>query len=348
MTMGCCGCSLAASAVTAVVLGLLESLYGLSWNILVIVLMSQKVANVTKENITTVSPIAETEYVDEDGLAVYNLDASNASYSELWDILTDNLKSDLADEEHMYEIIIVALVLNSFWLITTLALAVGNAEKCRDMLRPWIGATLIITVTDIAATVLFIFKAIKTGETMDFRASFFTNIYVFYAVMFSRGGIIMWIINIALCVYVAQRAHEIGSGKSKRPFNSDFNIMPYSLNPPYDAFETESSTRTAKNFRPHTPPPDYEGPNGKKRRPSNSSEPETMTLPLSMPSSRASLAQRPLSQSSYLYDDRVELQHRASCAAETVLHHAYENKGLVMEGEGWMGIPRPTLKSTHQ
>lgn len=83
----------------------------------------------------------------------------------------------------------------------------------------------------------------------------------------------------------------------------------------------------------------------KKRRPSFSSEPETMTLPISMASSRTS--NRPLSQSSYLYDDRVELQHRASCAAETVLH-AYENKGLVMETEGWMGIPRPSLKTSHQ
>ncbi|GFT30146.1 uncharacterized protein TNCV_3466281 [Trichonephila clavipes] len=255
---------------------------------------------------------------------------------ELWNYLNDNLKSDLAIEEHMFHVVIAALVLNAFWLITTLALAVGNAEKCKDMLKPWVAATIIITITDIAATVYFIFKAIKTGDVMDYRTSFFVNLFVFYAVMFSRGGIVIWIINIALCVFVAQRAQEIEVGKSKRPFNTDFNIMPYSLNPPYDTFETESSSRNSKHYRPHTPPPDYEGPNGKKHRLSLSSEPDTMTLPLSMPSSRASLAQRPLSQSSYLYDDRVELQHRASCAAETVLHHAYENKGLVLESEGWM------------
>lgn len=79
---------------------------------------------------------------------------------------------------------------------------------------------------------------------------------------------------------------------------------------------------------------------GKKRRPSFSSENETLTLPISMASSRTS--NRPLSQNSYVYDDRVELQHRASCAAETVLH-AYENKGLIMETEGWMGMPQTTI-----
>lgn len=346
--MGCCGCTLATSAVTAVVFGLIESIFGLSWNILVIVIMSQRITNTTQDNASVVAPsgLSDVDYIEGDFAPLYNF--SDMTSEELWNYLNDNLKSDQAIEEHMFHIIIAALVLNSFWLITTLALAVGNAEKCKDMLKPWVAATIIITITDIAATVYFVFKAIKTGEEFDIRTSFFTNLFVFYAAMFSRGGIVIWIINIALCVFVAQRAQEIEVGKSKRmPYNSDFNIMPYSLNPPYDTFETESSSRNSKHYRPHTPPPDYEGPNGKKRRPSLSSEPDTMTLPLSMPSSRASLAQRPLSQSSYLYDDRVELQHRASCAAETVLHHAYENKGLVLESEGWMGIPRPTLKSSH-
>ncbi|CAL1263309.1 unnamed protein product [Larinioides sclopetarius] len=348
INMGCCGCTLATTAVTAVVFGLIESIYGLTWNILVIVIMSQRISNSTDENEVgnTTPALSDVDYIEGEFAPLYN--ASDMTSEELWDYLSENLKSDQAVEEHMLHIVIAALVLNSFWLITTLALAVGNAEKCKDMLKPWVASTIVITITDIAATVYFIFKAIKTGEVFEIRTSFFTNLFVFYAFMFSRGFIVIWIINVALCVFVAQRAQEIEVGKSKRmPFNSDFNIMPYSLNPPYDAFETESSTRTSKNYRPHTPPPDYEGPNSKKRRPSLSSEPETMTLPLSMPSSRASLAQRPLSQSSYLYDDRVELQHRASCAAETVLHHAYENKGLVMEGEGWMGIPRPQLKMSH-
>ncbi|GIY86849.1 uncharacterized protein CDAR_258131 [Caerostris darwini] len=347
--MGCCGCTLATTAVTAVVFGLIESIYGLAWNILVIVIMSQRVTNTTEENEELLSSTSNLSDVDYEAGEFYaSIKFCNMTSEELWKYLSDNLQSDEAVKEHMLYVVVAALVLNAFWLITTLALAVGNAEKCKDMLKPWVVSTIVITITDIAATVYFIFKAVKTGDEFDIRTSFFTNLFVFYAFMFSRGAIIIWIINIALCVFVAQRAQEIEIGKSKRgPFNTDFNIMPYSLNPPYDTFETESSTRTSKNYRPHTPPPDYEGPNGKKRRPSLSSEPETMTLPLSMPSSRASLAHRPLSQSSYLYDDRVELQHRASCAAETVLHHAYENKGLVMEGEGWMGIPRPTLKSSH-
>ncbi|XP_054714504.1 uncharacterized protein LOC129224119 [Uloborus diversus] len=344
--MGCCGCSLATSTVTAVVLGLLESIIGLSWNILVIVVMSQKTNfNETFEdhfNLTTTTA-PEVEYSADDS-------STSQEYYLLWRNLNEKLKSDpQVQHEHIFEVVVAALVLNSLWLITTLGLAVGNAEKCRDMLKPWIGTTLIITVTDIAATVYFIIKAVKSEDEMDVRTAFFTNLFVFCAVMFSRGGIVIWIINIALCVFVAQRVKELGSMKTKRmPFDSDFHIMPYSLNSPYAAFETETSSRNAKNFRPHTPPPDYEGP-GKHRRPSFSSEPETMTLPISMTSSHGSLAQRPLSAGSYIYDDRVELQHRASCAAETVLHHAYENKGLVMDAEGWMGIPRPTLKSSsHQ
>lgn len=338
--MGCCGCTLAGLTVTAVVLGLLESILGLSWNILVIVVMSQD------------SPVNETTMASEDLTNVTETTSnetdyfvsmtSTVDYNTLWENLTQNLKTDPdVQYQHVFELVVTGLVLNALWLITTLGLAVGNAEKCRDMLKPWIATTVIITVTDIAATVYFIFGAIKREEDFDFQTSFFTNIDVFLAVMFSRGGFI-WIINIALCVFVAQRVKEIEVTKSKRmPFDSDFHIMAY---PPYDAYDTESSTRTSKNFRPHTPPPDYEA-NGKKRRPSFSSENETMTLPISMASSRTS--NRPLSQNSYLYDDRVELQHRASCAAETVLH-AYENKGLVMETEGWMGIPRPTLKMNHQ
>ncbi|XP_015928151.1 uncharacterized protein [Parasteatoda tepidariorum] len=333
--MGFCGCSLAASTVTAVVLGLVESIFGLSWNILVIVLMSYDPSN-------------ETSVVENDNSTEESFYHSEDNVTDLWTTLSDNIKSKKAVEEHMFEIVIAALVLNAIWLITTLALAVGNAEKCRDMLKPWIGVTIIVTVTDIAATIFYIFKAVKDDEIDDVGTAFFTHIHVFYAFMFSRGGPILWIINVALCVFVAQRVKEIEVGKNKRlPFGSDFHINPYSLSPPYDAFETQSSNHTSKTLRPHTPPPDYEGPNGKKRRPSLSSEPETTTLPLSSAGSKGSLARRPLSQSSYLYDDRVELQHRASCAAETVLHHAYVNKGLVMESEGWMGIPRPTLKTNH-
>ncbi|GFQ96062.1 uncharacterized protein TNCT_264681, partial [Trichonephila clavata] len=260
--MGCCGCTLATTAVTAVVFGLIESIFGLSWNILVIVIMSQRITNSTQENasVAASSSLSDVDYIEADFAPLYNF--SDMTSEELWNYLNDNLKSDQAIEEHMFHVVIAALVLNAFWLITTLALAVGNAEKCKDMLKPWVAATIIITITDIAATVYFIFKAIKTGDQMDFRTSFFVNLFVFYAVMFSRGGIVIWIINIALCVFVAQRAQEIEVGKSKRmPFNTDFNIMPYSLNPPYDTFETESSSRNSKHYRPHTPPPDYEGPN---------------------------------------------------------------------------------------
>ncbi|XP_035227267.1 uncharacterized protein LOC118199495 [Stegodyphus dumicola] len=341
--MGCCGCTLATSTVTAVVLGLLESILGLSWNILVIVVMSHTDID---DNNCTINKSVTSQNASEDYTTtpVPSTQDYNQEHGTHWDTLRYTLQSNSAVcQEHLFEIVITALVLNSFWLITTLGLAVGNAERCRDMLKPWIGTTVVITVTDIAATVYFIFGAIKSVESGDFEISFFDNLFVFCAVLFSRGGPIIWITNIALCVFVAQRVKEIEMLKNKRmPFDSDF--MPYSLNPPYDAYDTESSTRTTKDLHPPIPPPDYEGLAGKKRRPSFSSDPETMTLPISM-SSRGS--QRPLSQNSYLYDDRVEVQHRASCTAETVLHHAYENKGLVMDTDGWMGIPRPSLKPYH-
>lgn len=348
--MPCCGCSLSGLTVTAVVLGLLESILGMSWNILVITVIelhkSNSTTNIDEIQVTTIQTPPEVTDLTQDYFF-----SGNVTDPLSWQLLKNMLTSEKAlKQENILEIVITALVLNSLWLITTLGLAIGNAEQCRGMLKPWIGVTVIVTITDIAATIFFIFKIVKDVDNIDIKTPF-TNLYVFFAVLCSRGAIIVWMVNIALCVFVAQRVKEIESLKKKSTlFDNDFRIAPFTLHSPYDTFENGNSyVKPPKNFRPHTPPPDYEGLNGKKRRSSFPSEYETVTLPLSLTSSRTSMARRPLSQSSYLYDDSVELQHRTSCAAETVVHHAYENKGLVMESEEWMGIPRPTLlKSSHQ
>ncbi|KAG8170382.1 hypothetical protein JTE90_021365, partial [Oedothorax gibbosus] len=92
--------------------------------------MSQDKTNITEDDIETtptISTLSGVEYSDEYSANSENFSLKNMSLDELWQKLTDNLQSNLAVEEHMFYIIVAALVLNSFWLITTLALAVGNA-----------------------------------------------------------------------------------------------------------------------------------------------------------------------------------------------------------------------------
>lgn len=342
--MGCCGCSLFASTTTAAALGLVESIVGMAWNILAIVIIESH-KNVTADALENHEDASETtvhpDYAEASQFPAHDVSA--------WDRLKITLSSkESLDKDHIFEIVVTALILNCFWFIASLTLTVGNAEKCKDMLKPWIVSTIVIVVADIAATVYFVVKAVRAIEDlrgMSIESIFVDNLYILCAVLFSRGGIITWVTNIALVIFVHQRIKELEYlRKKKLPFDSDIRITPYPLQSPYEAFEADSSPPGNDTFKPHIPPPDYEGPmgNGRSKRPTSFPlDYDTLQVSsASMGSSRSSTAKRPLSN---IYDSRMDT-HRNSMTAENVINHAYENRGFDLQSEAWTGIPRPTFK----
>ncbi|XP_023241433.1 uncharacterized protein LOC111639712 isoform X3 [Centruroides sculpturatus] len=136
--MGFCGCSLFGSTVSASVIGIIISIYGIIWKSIFL-----ELENIIKPNLTIFE--------------------SNSTVGEGSKIITKIIESVLFlyYDKTVKSIVIVSLVIYVLWFIASVAIIIGNQKRIVSALASWIMATLIVISTDVSLTIFFLYEAIK-------------------------------------------------------------------------------------------------------------------------------------------------------------------------------------------
>ncbi|XP_067141766.1 uncharacterized protein [Centruroides vittatus] len=200
--MGFCGCSLFNSTVSASVIGIIISIYGIIWRSIFFQLV----------NIT----ISNLKFFREDGNGIY----ANIMASLLLLYYNKTVKG----------IVIASLVIYVLWLVASIAISIANQKRIVSILRCWVWITITVILSDVAFLVYFLYQAMKDIKIYELKQgniwlnhTFTGNLIM--AVLFDKGIIILAIL-ISLTVYVCQRANEISREKTQEANQANLSNYP--------------------------------------------------------------------------------------------------------------------------
>ncbi|XP_023241422.1 uncharacterized protein LOC111639712 isoform X1 [Centruroides sculpturatus] len=220
--MGFCGCSLFGSTVSASVIGIIISIYGIIWKSIFL-----ELENIIKPNLTIFE--------------------SNSTVGEGSKIITKIIESVLFlyYDKTVKSIVIVSLVIYVLWFIASVAIIIGNQKRIVSALASWIMATLIVISTDVSLTIFFLYEAIKEIQTSGVKLESFWMVRkvlgnIIMASLFDKGIIVLAIL-ISLIIYVCQRAKEISREKTQEANQTNYPTIPHINQYGNHGFNTEPS-----------------------------------------------------------------------------------------------------------
>ncbi|XP_067141767.1 uncharacterized protein [Centruroides vittatus] len=136
--MGFCGCSLFNSTLTASIISIIISIYGIIWK----------------------SIFFELENIIRPNLTIFE---SNSTVREGSGIITKIIESVifLYYDKTVKSIVIASLFIYVLWFIASVVIIIGNQKRIVSVLASWVMATLVVISTDVSFTIFFLYNAIE-------------------------------------------------------------------------------------------------------------------------------------------------------------------------------------------
>ncbi|XP_067141768.1 uncharacterized protein [Centruroides vittatus] len=232
--MGFCGCSLFNSTLTASIISIIISIYGIIWK----------------------SIFFELENIIRPNLTIFE---SNSTVREGSGIITKIIESVifLYYDKTVKSIVIASLFIYVLWFIASVVIIIGNQKRIVSVLASWVMATLVVISTDVSFTIFFLYNAIEEIQTSEVKLESIWMVgkvsgNIIMAALFHKGIIVLAIL-ISLIVYVCQRANEISREKAKEANQtnlSNYPTIPHIIQYGNHGFNAEPSAYNSRGIPP--------------------------------------------------------------------------------------------------